>query len=103
MWGWLTAAFVISIVAPTVLNGAIKLAYLAFQRLLNWFHTKRATNKGLAVIVRQKLKKGDYRVIQGFFNQETNRLGAAQAYIAEKLDDSLVSAFGHKDLIVVQN
>lgn len=76
--------------------------------IINWFYEPQRIKiineypDVKAVVVREKLESGDYRVINGLFNTKTNKFVDAVMYQAEELDERTKQAFRDKDMIILQ-
>lgn len=76
-----------------------------FKSLKNWKNIK--DNKHwLPIVVREKLKNGDYNVIAGIFDEEKNDMvdieNETQGFECERFDSELSGYFGDKDLIILK-
>lgn len=61
----------------------------------------------LPIVLRQKLKNGDYNVIEGIFDEEKDDMvdieKETQGIECERLDSELNGYFGDKDLIILKS
>jgi hypothetical protein len=66
---------------------AIVIKFLSLDRILDWFrdsqNLKGTDRVNLAFSVRKHLSNGNYGVVQGVFNQQTNQVLEAKKYDAE--------------------
>ena len=66
----------------------------------------KANKKLLPIVLKQKLKNGDYNVIEGIFDEEKDDLvdieKETQGFECECLDSELNGYFGDKDLVILR-
>lgn len=90
------AALVLTAIAVTVLK---------WDTVIEWFtgYKKKVSlqdKNDLGFTTAKKMENGEYKVVQGVFNQKTNKVKDATAYEAKELDKEM-SKFHEKDELVI--
>ncbi|MCL2519599.1 MAG: hypothetical protein FWE37_01150 [Spirochaetaceae bacterium] len=78
---------------------------LKFEVIKGWFREKstlmnRSDSSKVAFTLKEGIKKGKYRVVQGIFDKESNKLLDGVRYEAERLDNE-IGELHSKDKIVI--
>ena len=79
-----------------------------FKNIVSWFKNKERLKKleedknKTAVIIKEKMKNGEYNVVNCLFDKETNTLDDAEIIQTENLDQETKNKFGHKDMIILK-
>ena len=72
---------------------AIVLVFLHWKKIVDWFmgrqSLKEEDNEVIAFTIKEKLKSGEYSVVQGFFNKKTDEVLDGTKYEAEDICDEL--------------
>lgn len=76
-----------------------------FKSPMRWAKLK-ANKKLLPIVLKQKLKNGDYNIIEGIFDEEKDDMvdieKETQGIECERLDSELKGYFGDKDLVILR-
>lgn len=86
------------------LGTAAVVAILHYEDILKWFHErnkiKQRDKDNIAFTLKEKMKSGQYTVIQGIFNKRTEKLIDGQKVTAKELDSDLKKTMGRKKLAI---
>jgi len=84
----------------------MKVAYF-IKNILSWFKNPARLKKikedknTIPVVIKQKIKNGDYEVINCLFNEETNEVEDAQVISSEQLGKETIKNFKDKDMMIL--
>lgn len=79
-----------------------------FTNIVGWFRepqrlkTLRANKNAVAAVVKQKLKSGDYAVVNVLYNQTEDQIMDAEIIEAKKLDNKTKESFKNHDVLILQ-
>jgi len=97
---------------PIILGGlaaagittAIILAILNWSRIVDWFKGRKSLKQqdkdNIAFTIKQEMANGNFEVVQGIFNEETEELLDGEKYEAEELDAELAKHHRNGPLVV---
>lgn len=84
----------------------IVVAIIHYKEIIAWFQKRNdlkvADKENIAFTLKQKLETGDYKVIQGIFNQRTEDILEGRAMQSEKLDQEFEEAHEGKELLIYE-
>jgi len=82
----------------------IAIIILTIAEVFSWFRSKSALvtsdKNNVPFTLMDKLSSGDYGVIQGVFNKDTEKVLDARKYKAEQLDEQLKQAHRANPLVI---
>jgi hypothetical protein len=85
---------------------AIVVPLLIWKDIVDWFRGKRkikeADKANIAFSLKNSLENGNYEVVQGIFNPNSEELLDGQKFQAENLDEQLVAAHKDKELVLYE-
>lgn len=90
-----------------LVGAAVVSVFILYQeQIVQWFQQRfrgrhKAPNE-VAFSVKEELQNGDYAVIQGIFDQNTDQVEQAQEWSAQDLDHDLQRAHAREKLVVWQ-
>lgn len=94
-------ALILAAVAGIV---AISLTILYWDEILDWFRQrqsiKASDTSNICLTLKQKLKSGEYKVVQGIFNTESNELLDGRVVEAKELDKQISAQHKNNDLVI---
>ena len=98
------AAIITAIATCAVVIAVIHIAVLVIEKVRTWFEARRAKHGSneLSFILQEKMDNGEYKVVQGFFDQSTSTVTDYQPYEAERLDDETAATIGDSELTIVK-
>ncbi|HYO71811.1 MAG TPA: hypothetical protein VEU33_37615 [Archangium sp.] len=92
------------ILAAAAALAVVILAIVYFDDIVKWFRSrndiKTADKDNIAFTIKQKMSSGNYRVVQGIFNKETDQLVDGQVMQTNKVDDKLNEVHGNEELVI---
>ena len=85
--------FIAGFVGGLIVSSLVTLALLTLQEIMDWFSQHfdvlHRNKDNLAFTIRDKLKNGNYQVVQGIFNDRTGDVIEERTIEAEKIDEDL--------------
>ena len=85
---------------------AVVLAIIYWDDIVEWFRSrnniKQADKDNIAFTIKKNLQSGNYKVVQGIFNQRTEELKDTRVMESQKLDDKLLQHHGGKELVIYE-
>lgn len=90
-----------------LIGAAAASVYLLYRdQLVQWFQERflhrRKDPQEVAFSLKERLNNGEYKVVQGIFNQETEQVQDAKVWNAHELDAQLQQVHAHDELVVWQ-
>ena len=86
---------------------SFKINILSFFKSPERYKRIKENRNYLPFVLREKMKNGDYNVIEGVFDEKTDDVvdiqKEAQGFECERLDSELTDYFGNKDLVILRN
>ena len=90
---------IIGAIASLVIAVFVYIVQLSLRKLVNWIRQKgEIASKGeVGFILKEKIKNGNYKVVNGVFNKNTEEVVDYQAHQTENVDNGLRA---QEDLVV---
>jgi hypothetical protein len=81
----------------------IYIAYLIWSELISWFRRvlARLSYRMVSFLFRKKWRNGDYKVIQGVLNPNTEELEDARIVNSDSVDSRVASELNNNELVIV--
>jgi hypothetical protein len=93
-----------AIAAGAITAGIIFLARLTIKKVREWFEEKHSLteedNHNIKTTIKMKMKNGDYAVVLGIFNEETEEFVDGQRIKTKELDDELSAKHNGKAVVL---
>ena len=88
----------------------ITISVLYWNNIVKWFESWNNNPNNLAETDRDdvgftiidKIKKGEYKTVQGVFNKRTNKVKDGRVVKSEKIDEHLSKTHGSEDLVIYE-
>lgn len=90
-----------------LIGAAVATVFILYrEQLIQWFQqrflNRHKTPDDVTFSIKEKLQNGNYKVVQGVFNQNTEQVQDAQVWNAESLDTELQHIHAQDELVVWQ-
>ena len=80
------------------------LTMIYYHDIIEWFQSREdlvgRDKDNIAFTIKQRLKKGQYKVVQGVFNKGTDRVVTGKVMKSKKLDRKLADVHESDDLAI---
>ncbi len=85
---------------------AVILTVIYWNDIVEWFRSrndiKEADKNNIAFTIKENLRSGNYKVVQGIFNKETEELKDVRIMESESLDDQLMKHHEGQELVIYE-
>jgi hypothetical protein len=77
------------------------------QNISGWFRDKdrlkklKEKNNIIAVSIKEKMRNGDYNIVNCLFDEETNTLNDSEIIHSKDIDQKTKNNFGNQDMIIL--
>jgi hypothetical protein len=96
--------FIETILLITAGIAAITTALLTIAGVIEWFQhrndLKEADRSAIAVTITERMRTGQYKTVQGIFNQQVGKMTAARKVHSGDLDDELKRIHEDSPLVI---
>lgn len=103
----LETLFWISIItAGAVGLGIVVITYLVIKEVVDWFRSKsrlkQADKKNIAFTLVDKIRKGEYKTVQGIFNTRKNKVEEGRVIKSEAVDSEIENLHRDNELVIYE-
>jgi hypothetical protein len=84
----------------------VVLAIVYYEEILGWFRKRNdlkvSDRANIAFTIKQKLRKGEFKVVQGIFNTRTAEVVDGQVLRTRELDEELAEVHRVQELVIYE-
>lgn len=85
------------------LSALLFLGMLCLEDIWGWFNdNKQVGADEIGIILKEKLRNGNYKVVAGIFKNRTREIQVNNAWETEELDKSLEDLFDRKNEVIIE-
>jgi len=94
------------IIAAAAALVVVVVAIVYWDDIVDWFQSrndiKEKDKENIAFTIKERMKSGDYKVVQGIFNKRSEDIVEGRAMQTEKLDDELEKVHEKNELVIYE-
>lgn len=87
------APLILKALAAITIAAVVVCVILKWNDIIDWFKGReklyQKDKHNVAIVIKEKMQSGDYKVVQGIFNKKTSEFKDSKAYEAKELDEEL--------------
>jgi len=94
------------IIAAAAALVVVVVAIVFWDDIVNWFQSrndiKEQDKANIAFTIKERMKSGDYKVVQGIFNTKSEEIIEGRAMQTESLDEELEKVHERNELVIYE-